>query len=188
MSGWLTEVMIALLAPTAALAGSYWGSKVAGRDRLRFERRVETAETVLVLLYEIGSDLAVWVDPRNLVGSSGRALDKFTEGSLVLGKLQRLRSYRQTRSMWLDPWLESGVVKVLDDTLDEIGRRHAELFNNLPANEYGMVPEGSPFEETRVGFSGWLRGGWVDALREIERGLIGSLDRRSSWRRGAEHR
>lgn len=177
--GWLTEALIALLAPAAALVGSYWGSKVAGRDRLRFERRVETAETVLALLDEIGSDLAVWVDPRNLVGSSGRALDKFTEGTLILGKLRRLRSYRKTRSMWLDPWLEPGVVKILEDTLDEIGRRHAELFNNLPANEYGMVPEGSPFEEIRAEFSDWLRDGWVEALHEIERGLIGSLGRRS---------
>lgn len=143
---------------------------------------------MLALLYEIGSDLAVWTVPSGLVGSSGRAMDKFTEGLLVLGKLQRLRSYRQTRSMWLDPWLEPGVTKTLDDTLDEIGRRHAELFNNLPANEYGMVPEGSPFEEIRAGFSGWLRGGWVEALREIERGLIGSLGRRSSQRRGAERR
>ena len=42
-----------------ALSGSYWGSKVAGRDQLRYERRVDTAETVLVLLYEIGSGLAL---------------------------------------------------------------------------------------------------------------------------------
>ena len=187
MPDWVTQVLIALLAPAAALAGSYWGSKIAGRDRLRYERRVETAEKVLALLYEIGSDLAVWTDPRMLVGSSGRALDDFTEGRLVLGKLRRLRSYRQTRSMWLDPWLDPESVKTLDDTLDEIGRRHGEFFNNLPPNEHGIVPEGSPFEEIRARFSDWLRDGWVRALHEIEHALIGSLNSRSPgrpWSRG----
>lgn len=177
MPPWLTEVVIAVLAPTAALVGSYWGSKVAGRDRLRFERRVETAETVLSLLHEIGSDLVLWVDLR---GVAGRPMDKLAEGELILGKLHRLRSYRSTRSMWLNPWLAPDVAGELDATIDQLGEWYGKFFNAMPKiPPYSEIPEGSPFEEVRAGLSHWLHNDWVSALEKIERGLVDSLTTRT---------
>ncbi len=181
MPPWLTEVLIALLAPAAALVGSYWGSRVAGRDRLRYERRVEAAETVLALLYELGSDFALWIDLR---GIAGRPVDKLTEGELILGKLHRLRSYRQTRSMWLDPWVDPEVARTLDGTINRLGEWHGEFFNSMPKiPPYSEIPEGSQFEDVRASLAHWLREDWVSALRKIEHGLIGSLTSRSGRRR-----
>lgn len=172
----LTEVLIALLVPAAALMGSYFGSLVAGRDRLRYERRVEAVETVLAMLYELGSDFNLWIDMR---GIAGRPLDKLTEGKLLLDKLNRLRSYRNTRSIWLDPWLAPDVASELDATIDQLGKRYGEFANAMPkVPPYSEIPEGSPFEEVRADLSNWLHDDWVSALEKIEQGLIGSLTRK----------
>jgi hypothetical protein len=47
-------------------------------------------------------------------------------------------------------------------------RSFRRALRNLPANEYGMIPEGSPVEKIRTDFSDWLREGWVENLCEIE--------------------
>lgn len=171
MPGWLMDVLIVLLAPAAALVGSHWGSRVAGREQLRYERRVDTVETVLTLLYELRWDFRLWIDPRGFIGEPK---DKLTEGELILSKLNRLRSYRKTRSMWLDPWVSSVVVKTLDDTIEQLRNWHGEYFDVMPKTSYGE-PEGSRHENARADLDRRLRDELPEATERIEQGLIGSL-------------
>lgn len=178
MPGWLMDVLIVLLAPVAALVGSHWGSRVAGREQLRYERRVDTVETVLTLLYELRWDFRLWIDPRGFIG---RPADKLTEGELILSKLNRLRSYRKTRSMWLDPWVSSVVLKTLDDTIEQLGGWYGEYFDVMPKTDYGES-EGSRHENTREDLARRLRDELPEAMERIEQGLIGSLSDASDFR------
>lgn len=180
MPAWLADLLIVVLAPIGALVGSYWGSVVIGRNQLTYERRVGTAETILELLYELGSEFSLWTDVR---GVAGRPVDKLTEGELILGKLRRLKSYRQTRAVWVDSWIDPEVLDTLDSTMDQLGRWHMEFFNALPKNPYGMVPEYSSFEDIRQDFVRWLNEDWLQALEKIEHGLIDVLTPQRGSRR-----
>jgi len=59
-------------------------------------------------------------------------VDKLTEGQWIFGKLNRLRSDREARSIWLDPWVEPEALVTLDATIKQFGeiwrilQRHAQ--------------------------------------------------------------
>ncbi len=174
------EVLIAVLTPLAALIGSYLGSRFTSAHQLRLERRVETAETILSLLYELQDDFHLWLAPYPVVG---RPADKLTEGRLISDKLNRLSGYRQRRAMWLDSWLCPEAKERLDDTTSQLSHWSSDYFNALPKNEYGQIPEGSPYPEVRERLGEWLREELPDALREIEFAMGRGFANRSRWRR-----
>jgi hypothetical protein len=174
------EVLIAVLTPLAALIGSYLGSRLTSAHQLRLERRVETAETILAMLYELQDDFHLWLAPYPIVG---RPTDKLTEGQLFNDKLNRLRGYRRMRAVWLDPWLRPEAIQMLDATIGQLGRWSADYFNALPKNPHGQIPEGSPYPEVRERLGEWLGEGLPEALREIESELGRGLTSRTRWRR-----
>jgi hypothetical protein len=103
------ELLIAVLTLPAALIGSYLGSWFTSAHQLRLERRLETAETILGLLYNRQDDFHLWLAPHPIVGHPA---DKLTEGQAFNDKLNRLRGYRWMRAVWPDPWLRPGATEM----------------------------------------------------------------------------
>lgn len=174
-----------LLSPLAALVGAYLGSRAVSRQRYRDERRVEVAEKVLGLLYELQIDFIYLLDIQGIVGIP---IDKRTAEHSFTAKLNRLRDYRRSRSAWLDSLASRETIEVLDTTIRCLSDLSRAWFNTLPADPHDLerVPSGTfaDHEKARERAQVWLDGEMQDALKEIEAGMIGRLrDARPWWRR-----
>lgn len=184
MPDWLPPILLPLLGPLAALAGSYLGAREVGRRQYRNGRRIEAAETVLGLLHELRGDFFAWLDQRGFVGTP---FDKRLQGQLFTTKLNRLTSYRAGRSAWLDGWADRETVDALDRTVSRMSDLSRDYFNTLPAfpDDVARVPPGTftDHERARERALRWLEDEMPGDLRKIESGLIGGLGgaQRSSW-------
>ena len=115
----------------AALAGAYFGARTVNRLQYRDGRRIEVAETVLALLYQLQADFISHLDP---LGVIGERVDKRVEGRLFGAKLNQLTNYRRTRSLWLDTWADAETLEALDTTIGRMGDLSRDYYNTLPAD------------------------------------------------------
>lgn len=182
----MPEWLPSLLSPLAALMGAYLGARAVGRRRYRDDRRIEAAEKVLGLLYELQDDFTLLLDLRGFVGTPA---DKRAEAQLFTAKLNRLSNYRRSRSVWLTPWTGRGTVEALDVVIRRLFDLSGEWFNTLPADPRDLerVPPETfaSHHEAREQALRWLNGEMPNALEKVEVGLIGRLGgtRRPWWLR-----
>lgn len=183
MADWAT-VLLSAASPVAALAGAYFGARAVNRLQFRDGRRIEAAETVLALLYQLQNDFVSHLDP---LGAIGERIDKRVEGQLFGVKLNQLSNYRRTRSLWLDAWADWETTEVLDLTIRRMGDLSRDYYNTLPADPQDLqrFPAGtfSNHEEARETARRWTQEELPELVERIEAGLVGRLDgaRRPSW-------
>lgn len=191
MADWAT-VLLSAASPLAALAGAYFGARTVNRLQFRDGRRIEAAETVLALIYQLQTDFVSHLDP---LGAIGERIDKRVEGQLFGAKLNQLSNYRRTRSLWLDVWADRETTEVLDLTIRRMGDLSRDYYNTLPADPQDLqrfsAGTFSNHEKAKETARRWIQEELPGLMERVEVGLVGRLSgarRRSWWSRASGRR